>query len=62
MSDIVQCPFCPFAGIVDDPEQPTFQCEKPGCRIISCQTCRKKCHPKMSCEGIFLICNLMIRK
>lgn len=51
MDDIVDCPFCPFAAIVEDIEEDTFRCERPGCRIVSCRKCRGKVHPKMTCEG-----------
>ena len=59
MDDIVDCPFCPFAGIIEDPKEDTFQCERPGCRIISCRKCREKVHPKMTCEGTSLTSTLM---
>lgn len=54
MDDVVDCPFCPFAGIVEDINANAFQCEMPGCRIISCRKCREKAHPKMTCEGTSL--------
>ena len=52
MDDIVDCPFCPFAGIIDDPDEDTFECERPGCGIISCRKCREIVHPNMNCEGM----------
>lgn len=52
MDDVHKCPFCNFAAIVDDPNEPRFQCEEPKCRKTSCLKCLVPWHHKMSCAGI----------
>jgi hypothetical protein len=51
MTDVCQCPFCDFAAIVDDPQEPRFECEMPGCRKTSCLECGVLWHHGMTCAG-----------
>lgn len=51
ISNLETCPFCPYAAIYppkDDNKE--FQCENPGCGLVSCRLCRKPTHIPKTCE------------
>jgi len=35
------CPFCPFAMVIDNPDEKLFQCLNDGCRKVTCRNCRR---------------------
>lgn len=46
-----QCPFCDFKAICDPVEEdPTFRCQNPECRRVSCRKCHEISHSSKSCE------------
>ncbi|GAA5939340.1 hypothetical protein JCM3775_007195 [Rhodotorula graminis] len=45
-----KCPFCPFACLIENPDERLFRCERPECRKVSCRKCRKEGHVPLSCE------------
>jgi E3 ubiquitin-protein ligase RNF216 len=49
---LVKCPFCDFAAIMEDPTDRIFECQNPGCGILSCRYCRVKSHHPISCESL----------
>jgi E3 ubiquitin-protein ligase RNF216 len=51
MGTVVECPFCPYAAVLQDPQEKLFQCRGPGCEQLSCRICRSLCHHDMTCDG-----------
>ncbi|KAH8925780.1 hypothetical protein BT69DRAFT_1216116, partial [Atractiella rhizophila] len=47
-----ECPFCPFAMVIDNPEEKVFQCQKEDCMKISCRKCKKESHLPKTCEEV----------
>ncbi|GAA6058385.1 hypothetical protein JCM3770_006106 [Rhodotorula araucariae] len=45
-----KCPFCPYACLVENPDERLFRCERPECRKVTCRKCRKEGHVPLSCE------------
>ncbi|GAA5909615.1 hypothetical protein JCM8208_007201 [Rhodotorula glutinis] len=45
-----KCPFCPFACLIENPDERLFRCERPECRRVSCRKCHKEGHVPLSCE------------
>lgn len=35
------CPFCPWAVVIDNPDEKLFRCENGPCRKVSCRACKK---------------------
>ncbi|KAJ3033911.1 hypothetical protein HDV00_005651 [Rhizophlyctis rosea] len=52
LSGLEECPFCPFAMIMDQgaDEDKLFVCQNDGCKAITCRKCRKTNHLPLSCE------------
>lgn len=48
LEDLVQCPFCPFAAVLDK-FSTEFECLQ--CRVKSCRHCRIKSHSPATCKG-----------
>jgi E3 ubiquitin-protein ligase RNF216 len=46
---LVQCPFCDFAAIMDDPTDRIFECLNEACGELSCRYCRVKSHHPLTC-------------
>ncbi|KAI5478758.1 hypothetical protein MNV49_004584 [Pseudohyphozyma bogoriensis] len=44
------CPFCPFACVIENPEEKLLRCERPGCEAVSCRSCKKIEHLPKTCE------------
>ncbi|KAK8861257.1 hypothetical protein IAR55_002076 [Kwoniella newhampshirensis] len=44
------CPVCPFAAIVDDPNDKLFRCMNEECGQVTCRKCRNKEHIPKTCE------------
>ena len=49
-----QCPFCPFATIIDTPpeENKHFVCQNPDCGKDSCRICKETSHIPLRCEEV----------
>ncbi|GAA5969582.1 hypothetical protein JCM11641_008168 [Rhodosporidiobolus odoratus] len=47
-----QCPFCPFAYIIENPDERLFHCQRQDCKIISCRQCKKKNHLPQTCKEV----------
>jgi TRIAD3 protein (E3 ubiquitin-protein ligase RNF216) len=54
LSDLEQCPFCPFATIMDVPKEinKLFECQNPECGEASCRLCREVSHIPLRCEEV----------
>lgn len=49
-----QCPFCPFATIMDTKpeENKLFMCQNPDCGKESCRICKEMSHIPLRCEEV----------
>jgi hypothetical protein len=54
LADLVHCPFCDFAAILDDPEATIFECQNELCGVSSCRHCRVAHYPR-TCDRIHLL-------
>ena len=54
LSGLEQCPFCPFATIMDVPKEVNklFACQNPECGKESCRLCREDSHIPLRCEEV----------
>ncbi|XP_076442029.1 uncharacterized protein LOC143281024 isoform X2 [Babylonia areolata] len=52
IADLVECPFCPFATIMDNPDDHVFRCLNPECLKDSCRLCREPNHVPLKCEEV----------
>ncbi|XP_070182008.1 E3 ubiquitin-protein ligase RNF216-like isoform X2 [Littorina saxatilis] len=50
--DLVDCPFCNFATIMDNPEDRVFHCLNPECLKDSCRFCQEPNHVPLKCEEV----------
>ena len=44
--------FCPFAMIIENPNERLFHCHRPDCRIVSCRDCKKRDHLPKTCAEV----------
>ncbi|BGP57064.1 hypothetical protein JCM8202v2_004702 [Rhodotorula sphaerocarpa] len=49
---LVKCPFCPYAMIMENPEERLFRCQRDDCQIVSCISCRKRDHLPKTCAEV----------
>ncbi|GAA5899738.1 hypothetical protein JCM6882_005425 [Rhodosporidiobolus microsporus] len=47
-----QCPFCPFAYIIENPDERLFHCQRDDCGVVSCRQCKKKDHLPQTCKEV----------
>ncbi|OCF78207.1 hypothetical protein I204_00144 [Kwoniella mangroviensis CBS 8886] len=47
------CPSCPYATIIDNPDEKLFRCMNEECGQVTCRGCRKKEHIPRTCAGKF---------
>ncbi|KAG0261093.1 hypothetical protein DFQ27_003157 [Actinomortierella ambigua] len=50
IESLVECPFCPYAAIVENEDDKEFRCESPKCRAVSCRLCKAITHIPLTCE------------
>ncbi|KAF5678803.1 hypothetical protein FHETE_1044 [Fusarium heterosporum] len=51
LSDLAQCPFCPYAEVYPSTDvNREFRCQNPDCGITSCRLCKLETHIPKSCE------------
>ena len=50
--NLVQCPFCEFATIMDNPEDKIFRCLAPDCNRESCRLCKEPSHIPLRCDEL----------
>ncbi|CAG0889581.1 unnamed protein product [Cyprideis torosa] len=50
--NLVQCPFCDFATIMDNPNDRVFTCLNPECSRESCRLCKEPNHVPLRCEEV----------
>lgn len=50
--DLIDCPFCSFATIMDNPEDRVFRCLNPECLRDSCRLCREPNHVPLKCDEV----------
>ncbi|KAG0243702.1 hypothetical protein BGW41_001575 [Actinomortierella wolfii] len=50
IDSLVECPFCPYAAIVEDENDKEFRCQAPKCRAVSCRLCKAITHIPLTCE------------
>ncbi|KPV73730.1 uncharacterized protein RHOBADRAFT_38348 [Rhodotorula graminis WP1] len=49
LEGLEKCPFCPFAMIIENPEERLFRCQREDCEVVSCRECKKKDHLPATC-------------
>lgn len=37
--------FCPFAMIIENPDERLFECQRDDCQVVSCRECKKVRRP-----------------
>ncbi|RUS69907.1 hypothetical protein EGW08_022329 [Elysia chlorotica] len=52
ISDLVSCPFCPFATIMPNPDDKVFKCLNPECLKESCRLCQEPNHIPLRCNEV----------
>jgi hypothetical protein len=45
------CPSCPWAVVIENPDEKLFRCMNESCGKVSCRQCKKVEHLPKSCEG-----------
>jgi len=45
------CPHCPWAVVIDNPDEKLFRCQNEACGKVSCRQCKQAEHLPKSCEG-----------
>lgn len=46
------CRFCPFACIIENPDERLFTCQRDECGIVSCRGCQKVDHLPKTCAEV----------
>ncbi len=46
------CPHCPFAIVIDNPEEKLFRCINPACLKVTCRKCKRADHIPKRCEEV----------
>ncbi len=54
LDSLVECPFCPYAAVMENENDREFRCQARRCRKISCRLCKQLTHIPLSCEGMIL--------
>ncbi|GAA5899721.1 hypothetical protein JCM8208_004545 [Rhodotorula glutinis] len=49
LEGLEKCPFCPFAMIIENPDERLFRCQREDCEVVSCRECKKKDHLPATC-------------
>ncbi|KLT39658.1 hypothetical protein CC85DRAFT_183013 [Cutaneotrichosporon oleaginosum] len=44
------CPHCPFAMVIDNPDEKLFRCHNPACSKVTCRNCKRPDHIPKRCE------------
>ncbi|BGP26488.1 zinc finger, C6HC-type protein [Rhodotorula toruloides] len=52
LEGLEKCPFCPFAMIIESPDERLFHCQREECRVVSCRQCKKKDHIPKTCAEV----------
>ncbi|CAO3570524.1 unnamed protein product [Mortierella alpina] len=50
LDSLVECPFCPYAVVMENENDKEFRCQARRCRKISCRLCKQLTHIPLSCE------------
>ncbi|KAG9321987.1 hypothetical protein KVV02_008312 [Mortierella alpina] len=50
LDSLVECPFCPYAAVMENENDKEFRCQARRCRKISCRLCKQLTHIPLSCE------------
>jgi len=51
-ANVVECPFCDFALILENEEERVFRCKNPRCRKESCILCKQPNHLPLRCKEV----------
>lgn len=46
------CPHCPFALVIDNPDEKLFRCLNPSCLKVTCRKCKRADHIPRRCEEV----------
>lgn len=46
------CPHCPFAVVIDNPNEKLFRCLNPECLKVTCRKCKRPDHIPKRCEEV----------
>lgn len=46
------CRFCPFACIIENPDERLFTCQRDECGVVSCRGCQKVDHLPKTCAEV----------
>ncbi|ORY86653.1 hypothetical protein BCR35DRAFT_277479 [Leucosporidium creatinivorum] len=50
LEGLEKCPFCPYAAVIENPNERLFHCEREGCRKTSCRKCHELGHVPLTCD------------
>ncbi|CAF1668988.1 unnamed protein product, partial [Adineta ricciae] len=56
------CPYCPYAVIVDNPDDKVFRCLNPECMKETCRLCKEPSHIPLRCDEVEKGMELEMRK
>ncbi|KAG0212190.1 hypothetical protein BGX28_006736 [Mortierella sp. GBA30] len=49
LDSLVECPFCPYAAVMENEQDKEFRCQAKRCRKVSCRQCKQLTHIPLSC-------------
>lgn len=50
IAGLVKCPYCPWACVIENPDERLFECKNEECGKVTCRTCQKANHLPKTCE------------
>ncbi|UJR08976.1 hypothetical protein I4U23_013226 [Adineta vaga] len=62
IDDLECCPYCPYAAIVDNPDDKVFRCLNPECMRETCRLCKEPNHIPLRCDEVEKGVELEMRK
>ncbi len=46
------CPYCPFAMVIENPDEKLFRCLNPDCNKVTCRNCKRPDHIPKRCDEV----------
>lgn len=50
LEGLTKCPFCPYACVIEDPNERLLRCQRPECMAVTCRSCHRPDHLPRTCE------------
>lgn len=50
LAGLTKCPFCPFAVVIENPDERLLRCQREECMAVTCRQCQRPDHLPKTCD------------